>query len=139
MEYELINPSDPYTFIAKSKEVAALVVANISLAYAARPKSGEDDIPIFIFGGFEEWYRDEFGRDYKTGYSDLKEEISDALDSFMFGTFEDRERYEMALKCITDLDKREEFKEKWNDGISSMNDIGTYCHNLAKKLREAIK
>ena len=139
MEYELINPSDPYTFIAKSKEVAALVVANISLAYAARPKSGEDGIPIFIFGGFEEWYRDKFGRDYKTGYSDLKEEISDALDSFMFGTFEDRERYEIALQCITDPDKREEFKEKWNDGISSMNDIGTYCHNLSKKLREASK
>lgn len=133
-EYELINPSDPYTFLASSKEVAALAVASVSVIYGAKSKDGEEEIPIFIVGGFEEWYEQEFGRDYESGVEALKSELADALSSFMYGGFEDRERYELALSCITEPDKKEEFIVKWNDGRSSLNDIGTYCHKLAKKL-----
>ena len=38
MEYELINPSDPYTFIADDLETAALVVFIFGTAYGAEPK-----------------------------------------------------------------------------------------------------
>ena len=135
MEYELMNPSDPYVFIAKSKEVAALVIACFSTAYGAKSKDGNEEIPIFIFGGFTEWYKEEFGRDCDEGAKELRNEIADALDSFMYGNFEDRERYEFALDCITEPDKKEEFRKKWNDARSSLNDIGTYAHNLAEKMK----
>ena len=37
------------------------------------------------------------------------------------------------------IKKREEFIVKWQDGCSSLNDIGTYAHQLAKDIeREAI-
>lgn len=37
MQYELINPSDPYTFVVDNKEVAALTVFALS---TKRSKSG---------------------------------------------------------------------------------------------------
>lgn len=37
MEYELINPSDPYTFIAEDFETTALVVLVFGVAYGANP------------------------------------------------------------------------------------------------------
>ena len=108
----------------------------MTTAYGAKSKDGEDEIPVFILGGFPEWYKEEFGRDCDAGLEVLKSDVSDALESFMYGNFEDRKRYDLALSCITDVDKKEEFKAKWNDGRSSLNDIGTYAHNLAKKIRE---
>lgn len=48
--------------------------------------------------------------------------------------FEDRRRYNAALEAITDPKKKEKFIEEWQDGHSSLNDIGTYAHQLAKKL-----
>lgn len=135
MEYELINPSDPYTFIATDLEVAALVVFSISTLYGAEPKEGDGDVPVFIFGGAAEWYQETFERTPDDGMEARKIEVSEALASFMYGHFEDRRRYEAALQAITNQEKKEEFIAAWQDGRSSLNDIGTYAHMLAKKLR----
>lgn len=135
MEYELMNPSDPYTFLAKDREVAALTVFCISTLYGAKPKEGDEDIPIFIFGGSCEWYKNKFGRNPDEGLEERKQDVADALESMMYGGFEDRRRYEAALNAITDSGKKEEFKTVWQDGRSSLNDIGTYAHMLAKKIR----
>ena len=61
MEYELINPSDPYTFIAADYETAVLAVFCLGPAYGARPKDGGEDVPIFLFGGAVKWYAEKFG------------------------------------------------------------------------------
>ena len=135
MEYELKNPSDPYTFMAADLEVAALVVFSISTLYGAESKEGDGDVPIFIFGGAAEWYQESFGRTPDDGLMARKQEVAESLNSFMYGHFEDRRRYEAALRAITDQDKKEEFMAAWQDGRSSLNDIGTYAHMLAKKLR----
>lgn len=134
-QFELINPSDPYTFLAVDLEVAALTVFCISTAYSAESQDG-DEVPIFIFGGAKEWYQNEFGRTPDEGLEARKREVIDSLSSMMYGSFEDRKRYEVALQAIDDEEKREKFIEEWNDGISSLNDIGTYCHKLAKELRK---
>lgn len=52
----------------------------------------------------------------------------------MYGHFEDRRRYEAALSAITEEDKKEQFIREWQDGRSSLNDIGTYAHNLGRKM-----
>lgn len=56
MEYEFINPSDRYTFIAADYETAVLAVFCLGPAYGAKPKDDGEDVPIFIFGGaVEPW------------------------------------------------------------------------------------
>ena len=135
MGYELKNPSDPYTFLAADFEVATLTVFSISTLYGAEAKEGGESVPIFLFGGAREWYIEQFGRTPDEGEEAKKEELATALSSMMYGGFEDRRRYEAALTAITDPEKREKFITEWQDGHSSLNDIGTYCHELAKRLR----
>lgn len=68
-EYKLINPSDPYTFLAKTKEPAALAVFLLGTMYGASPKDDDEEkrIPVFLFGGAEEWYQEEFCRSTEEG------------------------------------------------------------------------
>lgn len=140
MEYELINPSDGYTFIAKDLEVATLTVFLLGAAYGAQEKNGNIVVPIFLFGGDPvDWYQKLFNRTPDEGLVERRLDVSESLASMMLGSFEDRRRYEAALEAITDDKKREEFIVKWQDGCSSLNDIGTYAHQLAKDIeREAI-
>ena len=135
MEFELINPSDPYTFMASSNEVAALTVFLIGSAYGANAKDDSFEVPITMFGGGAEWYQEQFGHSTDDGLTENKEEVTKALEeSMMYGGFEDRNRYQAALNAIDDDEKREKFIAEWQDGRSSLNDIGNYCHALAKKL-----
>ena len=134
MEYELINPSDKYTFIAKNKEVAALVVLSLSKGYGAVTENNDENqnIPVLLFDNEDEWFKNEFGKDIEESLNENKVNLSEALDSFMLGGFEDRKRYKLALESIDDDEKREAFKAKWQDARTSMNDIGGYAHKLAK-------
>ena len=136
MQYELINPSDPYTFLAENKEVAALTVFCISTMYGAQSQDRNEEIPVFILGGSKEWYENEFPRTPDEGLQAEKANVAKSLQSFMYGHFEDRRRYEAAINAITDEDKREQFMREWQDGRSSINDIGTYAHKLGKKMSE---
>lgn len=136
MEYELINPSDPYTFIADDSETAALTVFALSTLYGAKPKTGTEEIPIFIFGGAGEWYMDYFGRTPDEGFAIKRESVAKSLGSMMYGDFGDRKRYQAALNAITDPEKKETFIAEWQDGHSSLNDVGSVAHKLAKAIRE---
>lgn len=136
MQYELINPSDTYTFLAENKEVAALTVFCISTMYGAQSQDRNEEIPVFILGGSKEWYENEFHRTPDEGLQAEKTNVAKSLQSFMYGHFEDRRRYEAAINAITDEDKREQFMREWQDGRSSINDIGTYAHKLGKKMSE---
>lgn len=89
----------------------------------------------FLFGGAEEWYRKEFGRSTEAGLKAEKQNVADALLSFMYGSFEDRRRYEAALNAITDEEKKKVFMEEWQDGRTSMKNIGEYAHQLGEKLK----
>lgn len=138
MEYKLINPSDPYTFIADDLEVATIVVLTFGVAYGAEPKDNTEAVPIFLFRSALDWYKEKFGRTPDEGIKARKSAVADALASFMLGSFEDRRRYEAALSAITDLDKKEKFIAVWQDGHSSLNNIGGRAHALAKMLKEEL-
>lgn len=66
MEYELINPSDPYTFVAADKEVAALVIGNLSLAFGAETKdeAEADRVPIFMKDSLREIMGADFRQEF---------------------------------------------------------------------------
>ena len=136
MEYEWINPSDPYTFIAADYETAVLTVFCLGPAYGAKPKDGGEDVPIFIFGGAVDWYTKKFGHSPDDGLDAKGEAVVDALASMMFGGFEDRRRYELALAAIDDPEKKAQFIDDWQDGRSSLNDISGEAHKLAARLKE---
>ena len=107
MEYELINPSDGYTFIAKDLEVAALTVFLLGAAYGAQEKNGNIVVPIFLFGGDPvDWYQKLFNRTPDEGLVERRLDVSESLASMMLGSFEDRRRYEAALEAITDDKKK---------------------------------
>jgi len=154
MQYEISNPSDPYTFEADSHEVAALVIFLLGPAYGATPENDDDKlrVPIFLFGGASEWYQETFSREAHDAMEALEIEVADALDSVMLGHFEDRRRYNLALASIDDPEKRRAFIDAWQSGATSMhssilsngrdyaiNGIGGYCHNLAQSIRESIE
>lgn len=102
MEYELINPSDPYTFVADDLETTALAVFTISeMLYGAKTNDGKVVVPVFIFNGSEEWYIEQFGRSSYDGLKAKKKQVVEALNSVVLGDFEDRRRYEAALAAIT--------------------------------------
>ena len=139
MEYELINPSDPYTFIAADYETAVLTVFCLGPAYGAKPKDGGEDVPIFIFGGAVDWYKEKFGHTPDDGLDEKGQAVAEALASMMLGGFEDRRRYELALSSIDDPEKKARFIDGWQDGCSSLNDIGGEAHKLAERMRKRVK
>lgn len=135
MLYEFENPSDPYVFTAESREVAALTVFIISTAYGATPESGDENVPIFIFGGSAEWYAETFGRTPEVGFTALQQDVKESLESFMYGGFRDWTRYNAALNAIDDPVKRKAFVDEWQDGHGSMNNIGKRAHQLASLIK----
>lgn len=136
MEYELHNPSDPYTFVAADKEIAALVVGLLSMMFGAgtEDKSKENEVPIFLFGGYDEWYQEEFGREPKEGLETRKKEVGEAMKSFVLGGFEERKLYSAALEAIEDPAKRDAFITKWQERRSSLNNIGGAAHEIGNAL-----
>ena len=103
--------------------------------YGATPKNGDENVPVFLFIDAEEWYKDNFGKSIEEGLKANREKVADALFSMLYGDFEERETYEMALGSITDKEKEADFKSKWHDRHSSMNNIGSYAHKMAEVLK----
>lgn len=134
MLYELKNPSDPYVFEADSLEVATLTVYLLSTAFGAEPIEGDGDVPIMLFGDAEEYYKEKFGRDVKTGFESNFTSVRKAMASFMLGNFSDYKRYQAALNAITDEEKRKTFIDEWQDNRSSLNNIGGKAHQIAEMM-----
>lgn len=60
--------------------------------YGAKSNDETIEIPIFMFGGAKEWYFEKFNHTPDEGLESEKEAVKKGLNSFMYGSFEDRER-----------------------------------------------
>jgi hypothetical protein len=134
--YELINPSDHYTFYAPSIEVAGTAVLLLSKGFGAAPVSGEGESSPILFG-WEVWLDDKgIDRDWIKAHS---VEIADALDSFLIGDAEARADWESMLEAqpfTVPPEKRAELRNQRQDRHrTSMNQIGESAYALAKQLR----
>jgi len=144
MIYELINPSDPYTFTAPSFMIATATVCVLGSgqygAHAIKEDGNHDetaeDVPIFLFGGSEAWFK-ERGIDSFSDYVDAhREEIATCLETFIIGSYSERRTMERVLEEIRDEGDRVRARERWHDERrSSMNDIGLRAARLASVLR----
>lgn len=138
--WELINPSDPYTFESPSHEVAALVVIALGSGKCGGREILDDgveglEVPIMFFGGVE-WYDKTFGRDIAAGVDALRPQVADALDSLLIGSAGERLRMERVFEAITSPEDRAAARLAWHDEKrSSLNDYGPWAASLAKNLR----
>lgn len=141
--YELINPSDPYTFFASSREVAVLTV--LALApnglCGATPLNGDItlDVPVFWLISKEEvneWFNAHFGRSIDDALAVLGNEIADALDSFILGTEAERKLYEKTISLLDSKEKIEAFNAEWDD--AKRTSLANYSPR-AKMLAEAFR
>ena len=136
--YNLINPSDPYTFRAEDQETAALAVFCLGPAYGAENLSGtgSGDVPVLLFSDPKVWYQEQFGRTPDEGLEAKKPAVIRALKSFILGNERDRKRYEAAMACIREPERREVFVREWRDGRTSMNNIGLRAEKMAEALEK---
>jgi len=77
MRFDLINPSDPYTFEAADLEIAAVVTILLGSGTYIAKGIGDaqgQEVPPFLLGGHDKWFRDKFG-------SDVSETLSRAVDT----------------------------------------------------------
>lgn len=113
MEYEIINPSDPYKMTAPSIDLAAVAVCLLGEGqYMAKPRGEGDEVPMFLFGGVDKWFVEKFGMDFATTADGIinhrTEELAAVFDSV---ALESEER-------------------------SSLNDIGGRAKAWAQSLRK---
>jgi hypothetical protein len=113
LRFEIVNPSDPYTFTAPTLEIAALVVCLLGEGKYGGTSLDTPrgvDVPIFIFGGHDEWFKEQFGCTFEDSYERTdKLALADSFDTVTLGRAE----------------------------RSSMNNIGGRAKRYAKALRGA--
>jgi hypothetical protein len=118
MRFNLINPSDPYTFEADDFEVAAVAVCLLGNGKYPADALGDDadkgnNVPAFLFGGHDEWFESRFGASYEATADRVLKDRSDALAR--------------ALESVTLGRERR----------TSLNNIGGKAQELARAIRDA--
>lgn len=137
--YEIINPSDHATFIAPNRMIAALVVVLLGGgAYGGRAEIDDEanGVPIFLLGGFDEWWKETFPDEDLEGVSARhRVALAKSLRSVTYARFADRHLFDSAMAAIDDPAKREAFIEEWNDRKrTSMTNIMGRAHDLAQRM-----
>lgn len=135
MILEIINPSDKYTIESEDWDVACVTGLILGKGqYGLREIDGDHEMPLFLFGGLEEWVEEEFGKPLEDFMASVdKIEIANCLNGILIG---DRGDYMHGLGDKTG-DEASAFWEEWHDRKrSSLNDIGAYARNYAAKLYE---
>lgn len=137
MLYELINPSDAYVFEAQTEEVAVLTAWLLSPSYGARAKDSETcfGIPGFMDDPKAE-FEARYGRTPVEAVMALRLEIAAAMESMILGNFKDWPLYQEAYGAIDDAEKRRNFKARWREKRTSMNDIGSEAERISCDLRK---
>lgn len=129
--YELINPSDPYTFRAPNIKVAGAAVIMLSTNFGAKCLDDGESTPILF--GWDAW-AEEHGitSEWMHEHAD---EIADALDSFLIGSASQRKDIEGLLDELPPKKREKARAQRQDKQRTSMNKIGEYAYKLAKQLR----
>lgn len=127
--YELVNPSDAWTFIAPSDKIAFLVAIAVGRGQTSAKREGwEGGMYVFGLGDPDKDFKKEFGEELEGAISRHKAELIESLRTFMI-------HREQAKKAPTG-----KALVKWNnERRSSLNDFGGYALKLAKHLEKAEK
>lgn len=127
--YELINPSDPYTFHAPSIEVAGACAVMLSSGYGAREVGGDGEQTPILFG-WDEWL-DARGINIDWASAHARE-IAEAYDSFLIGDAAQRADVESMLAMLPEEKRRAWRDQRQDRQRSSMSRIGEAAYAKAK-------
>lgn len=141
--YEISNPSDPYTFKAPDFKSACIAICILGHGKYGIEEIGGDKnggsgkMPVFIFGGHDQWFEGTFGKNFKETCLEVsKSTLADILETVLIGSPASRKIFEDGLSLIPP-DKHEEWRKKYIEGKrSSLNNIGKRAQELARELRE---
>lgn len=138
-QYDVINISDPCTVESDDPIAAAVGVLMISEGgFGLTSEDGETILPILMLGGVEEWLKAKEIEDLGDYIRANRIAIADALDSCMYGDFNDRAAYNKGLELVAgDEAKTKEWKDHWEEKRrTSMSKICQAAWAYAKQLRE---
>jgi len=120
MIYKYVTVSDPITLIAENDAIAWITASLLGEGLAGCTR--EDGVSINSMTAFApeekraEIYKEYIGTEDISGYIKAhNDEIADAFLSFSYGDINSRKQYDMALSCITDPEKLEQFKTQHED------------------------
>lgn len=136
--YEVINPSDKVTFACEDQATAAVVIILLGNGqYAGDCHEDESkNIPLFMFGGFEEWWKEFGGGISLDSYTDKNiTAIADALETCMCMGISERKAIEEAKNHMSEDEYRKYIDKINDDNRSSLNDICGRAKKIADKLR----
>jgi hypothetical protein len=138
--YELVNPSDAYTFRADKHEVAALVslLLGNGMTPAKPVEEGKGlDVPMLLGPGATAWFTKTFGRSLEDALVAEAEAVAAALDSLWIGRPAERLELEKALALMPDPKARRKYLEERHERQrTSMNNIGKAAWHYAERIRE---
>ena len=112
IQYQLINPSDPYTFLTPDLETAALTVFCLGTMYGAEPQGKGENVPVFLFGGAEEWYEEKFGRRPEEGIKEISE-----VSQMIHGVTGKKWQTLFCPLCLVDLKTDAGMKQHWKQSL----------------------
>lgn len=138
LHYEIINPSDCVTFVCENETIACNVLTLLGSGQYGGDclEDSTKDIPIFMLGGFDAWWKQRHG-DKEVGVV-LKENLEPtcvALESCMCLGFNERKEVETAVAGMTPEERTMYIKDANDKKRSSMNDICGRAFEIAKKIR----
>lgn len=138
--WELINPSDKITFTGDDFKLVTIAVCLVGNgAYGGKEIQGTRETPIFLFGGIDKWFIENYGSNFEDTFkSSDKKQLADILDSFTLGGYEDFITYNKEAENIPPLELKK-FKEAWNNKRTSMNNICARAWEIADSLRNRSK
>lgn len=133
--WELINPSDAYTFEAPSIEIAAVIAMLLGNGYGAkRIDVSIDDDRTPLFSGWPDWCH-EHGID-EHFFDNHLPEIAAAFESFLIGSYAERLDYVKVLKAVPKNKRAAVIAERQERRRTSMNRIGEVAEFGARVYRE---
>lgn len=132
--WRLINPSDPYTFVAPDELVAGACVCLLSSAYGASTCDSGPELSTPMLFGWEGWLAE---RGITAVWCDEHAaDLAACYESFLIGSPEDRADVEAMLALIPE-DKREQWRaDRQNRHRSSLSRIGERAYQLAASWRK---
>ena len=134
--WELVNPSDPYTFRAPDVRVAGMAAFMLSQAYGAKRLDGSERSPVII--GWDQWAA-ENGID-EQWIDSHAHELAEAFDSFLIGPVEDRAEVEASISAIQSPADARKWKPDRQDKLrSSLSAIGEAAYLAGDQFREVAK
>jgi hypothetical protein len=101
MLYQLHTPEKPYTFEASNFSTACVVATLLGGGFYSLWQDGKQIMPVFMFGGVEQWYQRGFGSHFTRVAQDVsREEISAIYMTILADKPQELQRYLQELSML---------------------------------------